>query len=216
MPHDDNHSSEGTPPLGAESSALGSDVPQETEAGLPQESAANRGHARESGGATTTEGQAGPKSTSPMEGLLAWRVPSSDNKPGPVTPDFRPIHDALWEQYQPVDHIEVLLLEKISADLKRYNVLSFVETTSLLEKSRVDLDWLQRAERIFRIQAALWQQLVQGIRELERVQQQRKAGAAGREARPATGKNTVNEPDWTVVMPIVNTAAGDAESRLAL
>lgn len=83
-----------------------------------------------------------------------------------------PMYQALWEHYQPMGHIEVLLLDKIAADTIRLNRLLAAES-KYLEKV---------LEGTARYISAISRQLFEDIRELERVQQQRTAGTFERHA----------------------------------
>lgn len=60
----------------------------------------------------------------------------------------------------------------------------------------------------------MWRQLVQDIRELERVQQQSKASDERHASKGRAEGNAVPEPDWTAVVP--SASAPENEYRLQL
>jgi hypothetical protein len=148
-----------------------------------------------------SEGQ-GSSETSPMKGLFAFRTLPPGETSESVWTEFRPAYVALWEQYQPETPIEVLLFDKIAANLIRFRRLLTFEAKYSVNDYPLNPSWLARADSISRNQAAVWRQFVQDIRELERVQQQRKAGTVkGQASKGQAEHNTVNEPDWTAVVP---------------
>jgi hypothetical protein len=207
MSHDDNQDSAATPAPSGQPSAPVSEVPEETQVGpanpiSQQQRAANGAKAQDPSRPKTSEGQ-GSSQTSPMEGLFAFRTLPPGETRESVWTEFRPTYVALWEQYQPETPIEVLLFDKIAANLIRFGRLLTFEARHSGDGYPLDPYQLARADSIYRNQAAVWRQFLQDIRELERVQQQRKAGTVKRQASKGQAEhNTVNEPDWTAVVPL--------------
>jgi hypothetical protein len=115
------------------------------------------------------------------------------------------MYQALWEHYQPMGHVEVLLLDKIAADTIRLNRLLAGESKYLLKV----------VEDYARYISAVSRQLLEDIRELERVQQQRKAGTVERHATKRRAEDSaVTETDWTAVVPPCGALASEYRQKL--
>ncbi len=208
LPHDDNQGSEATSAPSGPSSAPALGIPDQTQAGpanpiSQQPRAANGANAQDPSGPKTPDCQ-GKSQTSPMKGIFSYQaVPPGETrlwKEG-----YEPMYQALWEHYQPMGHIEVLLLDKIAADTIRLNRLLAVESK-----------FLQKAlEGVARYRRTISRQLFEDIRELERVQQQRKAGTVERHAAKGRAEdNAVTEPDWTAVVPSASALESEYRQQL--
>jgi hypothetical protein len=219
MSHDDNQGSEATSAPSGPSSAPGSEVPEHMPAGpanpiSQRPRAANGVKALDPSASKTSEGR-GSSQTSPMMGLFVFRtLPPGKTREAAWT-EFRPVYAALWEQFQPETPIEVLLLDKIAADLIRCGRLLTFDSLYSSERYPYDPCGLPRADSISRNQAAVWRQLVQDIRELERVQQERKARTDERHASKGWAEgNAVPEPDWTAVVPSASALESEYRQQL--
>lgn len=219
MPHDDNQGSEATSAPSGHSSAPGSGVPEQTQPrpGNPisqQPRVGNGANAPDPSGPKTSDGQ-GKSQTRPMMGLFVYRTLTPGETRESVWTEFRPAYMALWEQYQPETSVEVLLFDKIGADLIRFRPLLTFDFLYSGDSYPISDNLLVNIDSISRNQAAVWRQLVQDIRELERIQQQRKAGTVKRQASKAQAeRNTMNEPDWTAVVPSANALESEYRQQL--
>ena len=207
MSHDDNQDSAATSAPSGQSSAQISEVAEQTHVRPAnpisrQQRATNGATAQDPNGPKMSDGQ-GSSETSPMKGLFAFRTLPPGETRESVWTEFRPAYVALREQYQPETPIEALLFDKIAANLIRFRRLLTFEAKYSVNDYPLNPSWLARADSISRNQAAVWRQFVQDIRELERVQQQRKAGTVKHQASKGQAEhNKVNEPDWTAVVPL--------------
>lgn len=208
MPHDDNQGSDATSAQSWHSSVPGLGVPEQTQAGpanpiSQQPRAANEANAQDPSGPKTPYSQ-GKSQTSPMKGIFSNQVvPPGETRLW--TEYYEPMYQALWEHYQPVGHIEVLLLDKIAADTIRLNRLLAVESK-----------YLQKVlEGLARYISAISRQLFDDIRELERVQQQRTAGTFERHAsKGRAADSAMTEPDWAAVVPSVSALESEYRQQL--
>lgn len=138
----------------------------------PAKLAANRANAQRSTGPTTPEGKEKSKFNAVKHGLTARYFPAVIQAGTPEWEEFEAVRTDLFDYYQPVDPLERFHFERIILEFMRYH--RFVER----EKQFCDRyrgfnpEILDKATRY---QTAINRQLLEAMKELERLQAKRKA-----------------------------------------
>jgi hypothetical protein len=140
--------------------------------------AANRVNAQRSTGPKTQQGKEKSKFNAVKHGLTARYFPAVIQVGTAEGEQFEAVRADLYDHYQPVGPIEELVLEKIITEYMRYRRL--VEREQLCAHNRGY--YLETVDRLTRYQTAINRQLFEAIRELERLQAQRKAKEKDRES----------------------------------
>jgi hypothetical protein len=138
----------------------------------PRKLAANRANAQHSTGPKTPEGKEKSKFNAVKHGLTARYFPAVIQAGTAEGEQFEAVRADLYDHYQPVGPIEELVLEKIITEYMRYRRL--VEREQLLCAHNRGY-YLEIVDKLTRYQTAINRQLFEAIRELERLQGQRKA-----------------------------------------
>jgi len=174
--------------LAAEESSHPSNGDQR-KASSPAKIAASRGNGKRSIGPTSPEGKARSSRNSYKHGFFA-RQPLPPGEAGAVLWDaYQDLVAGIWEHYKPVGYLEGLLTEKIATESIRFSRLLTFERE--LTNGINVFDW-NGLDRLLRYQGTINRQLFQAMRELERMQERRKAestpiGALGVLAGRSTG-----------------------------
>jgi hypothetical protein len=137
--------------------------------------AANRANAQRSTGPKTSEGKERSKLNATTHGLTARYFPAVVEAGTAESEHFETVRRELHGFYQPTDAIEELMVEKVAMEYVRYH--------RLLERERVLCAanrpyFLEIVNKLARYQTAINRQLFEAMRELERLQAQRKAREA--------------------------------------
>jgi hypothetical protein len=205
MSHDDQVSTQNTPdaPLPAKSTAEGMATGAATASIPPQKGqaksvsaaklAANRRNAQRSTGPRTPKGKAHSSQNSRKHGFFARQPLPAGEEGDQLWEEYRELVDGIWEYYQPVGYMEGLLTEKIATESIRYSRLLDFESHYLSHRHAF---YGQGVDHILRFQGALNRQLFQTMRELERLQANRKATQGSHpEDRPHDGVEPTVAPD---------------------
>ena len=137
--------------------------------------AANRANALRSTGPKTSEGKEKSKLNALKHGLTARYFPALIQAGTAEWEHFEAVRTDLYEFYQPADPIEELLVEKITVEYLRYRRLVEREQVLCAHNRPYFLDIVNK---LARYQTAINHQLFEAMRELERLQAQRKAKQA--------------------------------------
>jgi hypothetical protein len=129
--------------------------------------AANRANAKRSTGPTTPEGKEKSRRNAVKHGLTARFFLSILQESVPEWSEFSKIILALTEHFQPVGPIEELLVEKIAIETIRFRRFIAGEQND-------GFYWEEVLRRGGRYQSAINRQLFEAMRELERLQKNRK------------------------------------------
>lgn len=141
----------------------------------PKKLAANRANAQLSTGPKTSEGKEKSKLNAVKHGLTARYFPAVIQAGTAEWEQFEAVRTDLYDFYQPADPIEELLVEKITVEYLRYRRL--VEREEVLCNANRPY-FLEIVNKLARYQSAINRQLFEAMRELERLQAQRKAKEA--------------------------------------
>ena len=134
--------------------------------------AANRANAKLSTGPKTPEGKSTSKLNATKHGLTSRYFPGLIQAGTQEWQESEAIRKSLFDHYQPIGPIEELLLEKITIEYVRYRRL--VEREKLLCDHNRGY-FLEIVDKLTRYDVAINRQLYEAMRELERVQTNRKA-----------------------------------------
>ncbi len=141
-------------------------------ASSPAKIAASRGNGKRSIGPTSPEGKAKSSRNSYKHGFFA-RQPLPAGEAGAVLWDaYQDLVAGIWEHYKPVGYLEGLLTEKIATESIRFSRLLTFERE--LTQGINMFNW-NGLDRLLRYQGTINRQLFQAMRELERMQERRKA-----------------------------------------
>jgi hypothetical protein len=138
----------------------------------PEKLAANRANGKRSAGPTTPEGKARSSQNSRKHGFFARQPLPPGEEGAKLWQAYGDLVAGIWEYYQPVGYMEGLLTEKIVTESIRFSRLLAFES-EYVGKQRA-LHW-SGIDRILRFQGAINRQLFQAMRELERLQDRRRA-----------------------------------------
>lgn len=141
----------------------------------PRKLAANRANAQRSTGPTTSEGKEKSKLNAVKHGLTARYFPAVIQAGTAEWEHFEAVRTELYGFYQPADPIEELMVEKVTMEYVRYRRL--VEREQVLCSANRPY-FLEIVNKLARYQTAINRQLFEAMRELERLQAQRKAKEA--------------------------------------
>jgi hypothetical protein len=163
-------------PLVATTSSTEEPCEQETDRPISERKmAANRANALLSCGPKTPEGKARSSLNAVKHGLTSRYFPSVIQAGTPEREEFEGMRTDLFEHYQPVGAVEGLLVEKITVEYMRYRRL--LEREQLLCAPNRGF-FAETVDRLTRYQTAINRQLFEAMRELERVQANRKVKEA--------------------------------------
>jgi len=137
--------------------------------------AANRANAKHSTGPKTSEGKETSKFNAVKHGLTARYFPALIHAGSAEWELFETVRTDLYDFYQPADPLEELLVEKIIIEYVRYRRLVEREQVLCAHNRRY---FLEIVNKLARYQTAINRQLFEAMRELERLQAQRKAKEA--------------------------------------
>ncbi|HUL32629.1 MAG TPA: hypothetical protein VL128_01990 [Candidatus Eisenbacteria bacterium] len=155
----------------------------------PAKIAASRGNGKRSNGPTSPEGKAKSSRNSYKHGFFA-RQPLPPGEAGAALwGAYQDLVAGIWGYYKPVGYLEGLLTEKIATESIRFSRLLTFERE--LTRGINLFNW-NGLDRLLRYQGTINRQLFQAMRELERMQERRKAetaptGALGGLADSSTG-----------------------------
>lgn len=137
--------------------------------------AANRANAQRSTGPKTSEGKENSKFNALKHGLTARYFPAVIQAGTAEWQQFETVRTDLYDFYQPANPIEELMVEKITVEYLRYRRLVEREQVMCAPNRPYFLDVVNK---LARYQTAINRQLFEAMRELERLQAQRKANEA--------------------------------------
>ncbi|HEY6268244.1 MAG TPA: hypothetical protein VIX11_08105 [Candidatus Acidoferrum sp.] len=137
--------------------------------------AANRANAQRSTGPTTPEGKEKSKFNAVKHGLTARYFPAVIQAETAEWEQFEAVRTDLYGFYQPADPIEELMVEKVTMEYLRYRRLVEREQVLCAHNRPYFFDIVNK---LARYQTAINRQLFEAMRELERLQAQRKAKEA--------------------------------------
>jgi len=137
--------------------------------------AANRANAQRSSGPKTSEGKEKSKLNAVKHGLTARYFPALIQAGSAESEEFETVRTELYDFYQPADAIEELLVEKLAVEYLRYPRLVEREQVLCAHNRPYFLDIVNK---LARYQTAINHQLFEAMRELERLQTQRKGKQA--------------------------------------
>jgi len=137
--------------------------------------AANRANAKRSTGPTTPEGKENSKFNAVQHGLTARYFPALIQAGSAESEEFETVRTELYDFYQPANAIEELLVEKLAVEYLRYRRLVEREQVLCAHNRPYFLDIVNK---LARYQTAINHQLFEAMRELERLQTQRKGKQA--------------------------------------
>lgn len=163
------------PPVTPTSSPDGLIEEEEKRAISPKKLAANRANAQRSTGPKTSEGKEKSKLNAVRHGLTARYFPAVIQAGTAEWEHFEGVRTDLYGFYQPADPIEELMLDKLTMEYVRYRRL--VEREQVLCAANRPY-FLDIVNKLARYQTAINRQLFEAMRELERLQAQRKAKEA--------------------------------------
>jgi len=163
------------PPATAASSPGSSIDEEEKRAISPRKLAANRANAQRSTGPQTSEGKENSKFNAVKHGLTARYFPALIQAGTAESEQFEVVRTDLYGFYQPADPLEELMLEKVIIEYLRYRRLVEREQVLCAHNRPYFLDIVNK---LARYQTAINRQLFEAMRELERLQAQRKAKEA--------------------------------------
>lgn len=137
-----------------------------------QKLAANRANAQLSTGPKTPAGKEKSKFNALKHGLTARYFPAVIREGTPESEEYEAVRTDLFDHYQPQGPMEALLVAKISVEYTRY--------CRLVEREQGFYDLYrgfhpETLNKVARYQSAINRQLIEAIKELERVQAKRKA-----------------------------------------
>ena len=135
---------------------------------------ANRANAQRSTGPKTSQGKEKSKFNAVKHGLTARYFPAVIQAGTAEWEQFEAVRTDLYDFYQPADPIEELV-ERITVEYLRYRWLVEREQVLCAHNRPYFLDIVNK---LARYQAAINRQLFEAMRELERLQAQRKAKEA--------------------------------------
>jgi hypothetical protein len=159
------------PPVTAASSPDGSVEGEEKRAISPRKLAANRANAKRSTGPTTPEGKENSKFNAAKHGLTARYFPALIQAGTAEWEQFETVRTDLYGFYQPADPLEELMVEKVTIEYLRYRRLVEREQVLCAHNRPYFLDIVNK---LARYQSAINRQLFEAMRELDRLQAQRK------------------------------------------
>ena len=163
------------PPVMTPPSPDGPVAEEEKRAISPRKLAANRANAQRSTGPKTSEGKQKSKLNAMKHGLTARYFPALIPPGSAEAEQFETVRVDLHDHYEPVGPIEELMLEKLTTEYLRFRRL--VEREQVLCAANRPY-FLDIVNKLARYQTAINRQLFEAIRELERLQAQRKAKEA--------------------------------------
>jgi hypothetical protein len=137
-----------------------------------QKFAANRANAQHSTGPKTPEGKERSKQNSLKHGFFARQPLPAGAEGDKLWLTYSDMVAGIWEYYEPVGCMEEVLVEKIATESVRFSRFMAYESDYV---GKMQLFQLDGVDRILRFQSAINRQLFQSMRELERLQQIRKA-----------------------------------------
>ena len=159
-----------------EASSPGSPIGEEGKRAVSAKKlAANFANAQRSTGPTTLEGKEKSKMNALKHGLTARYFPAMTQAGTPEGEQFQAVHADLHDHYQPVGPLEELVFEKLTIEYMRYRRLVEREQVLCAHNRPYFLDIVNK---LARYQTAINRQLFEAMRELERLQAQRKAKEA--------------------------------------
>ena len=177
-------------PPATPASSLNAPVEEEEKRAIsPRKLAANRANAQRSTGPTTSQGKEKSKFNAVKHGLTARYFPAVIQAGTAEWEQFETVRTDLYDFYQPADPIEELMVEKITMEYIRYRRLVGREQVLCAHNRPYFLDIVNELPRY---QTAINRQLFEAIRELERLQAQRKAKEA--KERESNGSSRLAEP----------------------
>ena len=141
----------------------------------PEKLAANRANAQHSTGPKTPEGKARSRENSLKHGFFARQPLPAGAEGDKLWLAYKDMVDGIWEYYAPVGCMEELLVEKIATESIRFSRFMAYESDYV---GKMQLFQLDGVDRILRFQSAINRQLFQSMRELERLQEIRKANTS--------------------------------------
>jgi hypothetical protein len=142
--------------------------------------AANRANAKRSTGPSTSEGKGNSKLNAVKHGLTARYFPPLMQAGTAEWEQSETVRMDLYGFYHPADPLEELLVEKVTIEYLRYRRLVEREQVLCAHNRPYFFDFVNK---LARYQTAINRQLFEAMRELERLQAQRKAKEAnGRES----------------------------------
>ncbi len=163
------------PPV-TEASSPGSPIEEEGKRAIsPRKLAANRANAQRSTGPKTFEGKEKSKFNSVQHGFTARYFPAVIQAGTAEWEQFEAVRTDLYGFYQPADPLEELMVEKVTIEYVRYRRLVEREQVLCAHNRPYFLDIVNK---LARYQTAINRQLFEAMRELERLQAQRKAKKA--------------------------------------
>src|SRR5579863_1886453 len=141
----------------------------------PQKLEANRANAQRSTGPRTNTGKAKSGVNRYVHGIFARRLFRNAEQLSKDGPDYNSIYKGLHEAYSPVGYLENLLLERIAtATLRLARFLEYEQKvlgwSSPFEERSVD--------RLVRYESTVNRQLTTAVKQLETLQEKRKANAS--------------------------------------
>ena len=137
----------------------------------PAKLAANRANAQHSTGPKTLEGKEKSKENSRKHGFFARQPLPHGPEGDELWEAYSDLYAGIFEYYQPVGYVEELLTEKVATESIRFSRLLAFESVYVHQRQACHG---QGVDRVLRYQGAINRQLFQAIRELERMQAQRK------------------------------------------
>ena len=138
----------------------------------PQKVAANRANAQHSTGPKTPEGKEKSSRNSLKHGFFARQPLPAGQEGDKLWLIYSDMVAGIWEHYKPVGCMEEILTEKIATESIRLSRFMAHESDYV---GKMQLFQLDCVDRILRFQSAIDRQLFQTMRELERLQEIRKA-----------------------------------------
>jgi hypothetical protein len=181
MSHDKNEGQEfGSETTGSNGKdtnpATGSDSAQsnggQTKPASSKRAAAARENGKHSKGPTTPEGKEKSKQNSRKHGFFARHLLPAGEAGDKLWQGYSDLVAGIWEYYGPVDYMEGLLTEKVITESIRFSRLMDYESKYVGERQAFHMNGV---DRILRFQGAINRQLFQAMKELERMQDKRKA-----------------------------------------
>jgi hypothetical protein len=149
--------------------------------------AASRENGKRSNGPTSPEGKAKSSRNSYKHGFFA-RQPLPPGEAGAALwGAYQDLVAGIWEYYKPVGYLEGLLTEKIATESIRFSRLLTFERE--LTKGINMFNW-NGLDRLLRYQGTINRQLFQAMRELDRMQERRKAESTPIDALVGPGSST--------------------------
>jgi hypothetical protein len=158
--------------------------------------ASSRENGKRSNGPTSSEGKAKSSRNSYKHGFFA-RQPLPPGEAGAALwGAYQDLVAGIWEYYKPVGYLEGLLTEKIATESIRFSRLLTFESNLV---DGINLFSWNGLDRLLRYQGTINRQLFQAMRELERMQERRKAqamstnGSSSSLGYPGTGTPLLDE-----------------------